>query len=1320
MLDPTVASLTASVNPASFGDAITFTVNVSLTSAGSTPNGSIALMDGTSVLGSATLNAASSASFTIATLTPGQHSLTAVYSGDANSSPATSAALLESVKQSTSITLATSSASVVAGAAVTFTATVSAPNAVPVGSVVFQDGAAAIGNGAINASGFASFSTTSLAPGLHAVTAVYSGDSGCLPSTSASVAQAVQAATSITLASSSNPASVGGATLLTASVTAAGSNASTGALSGSISFMDGSSLLGSAAVNASGIATLNIATLTLGTHAIAANYAGATYFTGSTSTPLSQVVQLAVTSTLLASSANPSILNAAVTFTASVAGSGITASGAVKFCDGSSMLGQGTLNAAGLATFTTAALAVGQHSISAAYAGDANNLAGNSAALTQIVLKATTTVSLLSTPNPSSQHVYVQFTAVVTGNGTAPTGSVVFQDGGTTLGSAAVNAGGIALWSTNSLAMGQHNMVAVYQGDAANGGSTSTQMLQNVLPASAIAIASSRNPGVAGAALTLTATVIGQSTVPTGTVTFQDGATALGTAALNTQGSATLTVSTLNVGAHSIMASYAGDAANASSSSAAFAQTIQQATTQVALTTAANPVIRGSSALLTATVTGNGGTAGGNVSLMDGMQSLGTYALNSAAVAAFATTALSVGQHNLTAVYAGDANDAGSTSNAVSLGVTQASPAIQIATSSNPSLAGSGVTLTATLKGAAETPSGTVIWLSGATVLGSSTVNASGTSSYTANGLAVGQYLISGAYSGDVNNVGATSTVMTQLVQQSTSTTVQSNANQSVSGATIHFVATVTGSSGVPATGSVTFLDGATAIGTGAVNAGIAVFDASALTTGLHTMTAVYNGDASSQTSTSAPWTQSVAAASTSVVLTSSANPSIAGNVVTLTALVSGNGVQATGTVTFLDGVAVLGSAKSSGGLAAYTTAALSAGQHILIAQYSGDNNNQSAVSVALTQTVQQQTTVVLAAGANPLLTAQSVNLTATVRNGGTSAPAGLVVFADGSTILASAALNSSGAATLTVASLCAGQHALTANYVGDTFDLPSVSAVVTETVQLRATTTSLAASAGSVASGQQLTLFADVQGNGPGTPTGTVNFFAGTSLIGSAALASTGIATLSYSPAVGTYSIAATYKGDSVYAASTAQVSSPIVVGQATEFTLTLNPAAVQVASTQSSIITITLNSVAGFSDLLEMGCLGLPTAATCTFSTDQVNLSSSGTQAVQVTLGTSSPLGAGGQARMVGTPISSLTRVCALPAGLLLALLLWCSRRKRLFLGGLVLFVLAALAIGIDGCGAMQINGTPAGTYNIMVTAVGSKTGVSQSANVTLTVTP
>jgi hypothetical protein len=105
-----------------------------------------------------------------------------------------------------------------------------------------------------------------------------------------------------------------------------------------------------------------------------------------------------------------------------------------------------------------------------------------------------------------------------------------------------------------------------------------------------------------GTAVNLTATVaeVGGSSVPTGTVTFKDGTTSLGSMTLNGTGIAVYTTSTLAVGAHSITAAYGGDSANSASTSTAAGVTITAAPAPVVtISVAPTSINLGQSATLT-------------------------------------------------------------------------------------------------------------------------------------------------------------------------------------------------------------------------------------------------------------------------------------------------------------------------------------------------------------------------------------------------------------------------------------------------------------------------------------------------------------------------------------------------------------------------------------------------------------------------------------------------------------------------------------------------------------------------------------------------
>lgn len=187
------------------------------------------------------------------------------------------------------------------------------------------------------------------------------------------------------------------------------------------------------------------------------------------------------TTTLVTSSANPSVFGQSVTLTASVSSSGGTPTGSVTFSDGSTVLGSAPL-ANGQATFTSSSFSVGSHSIAAVYGGDGTYQVSTSS-LTQSVNPASTTTTVTPSVNPSILDGSVTFTATVSvvspGAGT-PTGSVTFKNGSTLLATVPINSFGQATFSTSSLAIGQQPITAAYSGDSNFAASASATLNQAV------------------------------------------------------------------------------------------------------------------------------------------------------------------------------------------------------------------------------------------------------------------------------------------------------------------------------------------------------------------------------------------------------------------------------------------------------------------------------------------------------------------------------------------------------------------------------------------------------------------------------------------------------------------------------------------------------------------------------------------------------------------------------------------------------------------------------------------------------------------------
>jgi hypothetical protein len=224
--------------------------------------------------------------------------------------------------------------------------------------------------------------------------------------------------------------------------------------------------------------------------------------------------------------------------------------------------------------------------------------------------------------------------------------------------------------------------------------------------------------------------------------------------------------------------------------------------------------------------------------------------------------------------------------------------------------------------------------------------------------------------------------------------------------------------------------------------------------------------------------------------------------------------------------------------------------------------------------------------------------------------------------------------------------------------------------------------------------------------------------VIGSSPIDQSGAATINLALASGsTESIVATYNGDASYATS-ASLATSVTGGAATQFSLLLTPSTVTLQSKQHVSVNVMASSVAGFGDTLQFGCLGLPFAATCTFSSVQSNLAANGSSTVQLTIDTGDPLGAGAEARNQRSP-SSNTLMCLLPGGVLAGLALF--YRRRISLQGLLVLLFAlATILPMTGCSGLSMNGTPAGTYTFKVTASGQGSGVTESQAMTLTVTP
>jgi hypothetical protein len=640
----------------------------------------------------------------------------------------------------------------------------------------------------------------------------------------------------------------------------------------------------------------------------------------------------------------------------------------------------------------------GPYSVTAAYT-DPNNIFLTSGGNTPLTIQELTNPSVNS-PSITFGATSAPFTGTVAvtggGSGVATTGTATVtvtdpNNGNAVIGSnsGAVNTSGVYSFSVtfgSAPAVGSYTATATYTSSGgpyadSTGSPTGTMTVNSAGKGNvSTTVTSSVNPSVVGQPVVFTATVspvLPATGTPTGSVTFLDGGSPIGSGML-TGGVATLGTSVLAQGSHTITTSYSGDSNfnTGTGSLTGNPQAVNQDGTSTAVTSSANPSVFGQSVTFTATVSSlapGAGTPTGSVTFKDGGSPIGTGTLT-AGVATFSTSALAQGSHTITATYNGDSNFSSGTGSltgnpqVVNLDGTSTA----VTSSVNPSVFGQSVMFTATVSAVAPgagTPTGSVTFKDGGSSIGTGTVTA-GVATLSTSALAQGSHTITATYNGDSNFSGSTGSLTgnPQVVNQDgTSTAVTSSLNPSVFGQSVMFTATVSAvapGAGTP-TGSVTFKDGGSSIGTGTVTAGVATLSTSALAQGSHTITATYNGDSNFSGSTGSLTgnPQVVNLDGTSTAVTSSLNPSTFGQSVTFTATVSAAAPGAgtpTGTVTFKDGSTILGAGTLSGGVATLATSALGAGNHGITATYNGDSNFSSGTG-SLTgnpQVVKQATPV--------------------------------------------------------------------------------------------------------------------------------------------------------------------------------------------------------------------------------------------------------------------------------------------------------------------------------------------------------------------------
>ncbi len=802
---------------------------------------------------------------------------------------------------------------------------------------------------------------------------------------------------------------------------------------------------------------------------------------------------------------------------------------------------------------------------------------------------ANTYTTLSVSPQSPALGASVSFTASVNAYNSglpAPTGTVNFFDGESQLGSAPLN-GSSAVFMTNSLSAGSHTVYATYTGDSYNGSNTS---YMNGVTVGIGSTNANINITVSAANIslnqpeTLSVTLTASGATPTGTVRFVDNGATLGTGTIsgsNGNAVASFTTSSLSGGTHSLYVDYSGDQNYAEALSNMQSVTVAKGTSATTLTVTPSSPTTEDQVTLTANVTsGTNPAEGGLVLFSDQNGTIGYASVedNDTGGTASITTNLSAGSHQIIANYTQDTNYSDSISPSVTVIASQGTPALGLNVSAASIKPGQTEILTMQLGHSdpfGET--GTVTFSDQNGVLGSGTpcgCYMGNFSTLQLTTLTPGIHTITGAYSGDSNYGPSTSSPQTVTVSGATTsptTTVLSVSSASItSGQTETLTANIQGGTASPETGSVTFSDQNGVLGSGTVAAtstgSTATLSLGTLSVGSHQITAVYSGDGNYTSSTSAQQTVTVTNGSvttpTSTTLGLSSTSPALGSSETFSATVSASGNAPGGSVTFSDQNGAIVSANlvvgDSTSTASVTYTGLAFGSHQVTATYNGSSSYGSSTSAAQTVTVDPATTTT-SLTVNPASAAAgtSVTLIGSVQSYTNPALNGVISFADQNGPLGFTNItpnSTGGSASLTLTSLSAGVHQITAAYNNDYEHAYSISPAQTVTITSTAaavTTTTLNAPA-SATYRSPITFTISVSSANAANTSGQVILCDEAAIrcapelnLAMAQVTSTGTAMVRFSPGtVGTHTYVAKFLGTKNFSASTSASQMVTVTG--------------------------------------------------------------------------------------------------------------------------------------------------------------------------------
>ncbi len=1038
---------------------------------------------------------------------------------------------------------------------------------------------------------------------------------------------------------------------LTSSVTDTSGKSNGAVATGTITFTDANGNVLGAPSLVNGTATLTTNTLPGGPITVTASYSGDGTFLATKSTPITFTIQ-GEAANVSASTSGSVVLgaNIPVNITVSSASGVGTPSGTVS----------ATLQGVATTTTETATLAGANGTataiilVPAAIAGTVNIVVAcmptdpSFTCYQQMNVSATVTPGMSATtlsisPTTPVTGQALTLTAKVTGAASAavPTGGVNFYDNGQFLGSGTL-ASGTATYTVAALAGTTHSFTATYVGDGNYMTSTSSGV-NNGSTAVTTTTTLQLNPTspVNGAATTLTSTVsnAGAAAAPTGTVQFFQDGVFIGQGTVGGNGTATFTSTTLSsAAAHTYLAMYLGDTANAASQSPAVPTTATGKTgiaTTLNVSVATTTPTQGVATTVSATVvvTGTAAATGptGTVNLYSSVQGLlGTVTLTNG-TATLPVTFTTAGVQQIYGQYVGDSNYAssggpnfqvnvtaattGTSTTSTTIGLATATPTVGVAATVSATVAVTGTARTAS-------PTGMVMFYSSVQgLLGSAMLNGP-VATLAVTFTTAGTQTIYAIYVGDTNYTGSTSTpVAITVAAAAANNPLQTLTVSPVSpipyGAPIVVTANLTGitlTSGTIPAGTETFAVTPAGVVTNATVALVATsattstetYTFTAPTPGTYTLTASCTGANFTCAATTGTTSIVVVKGFTTTTVTALPTLPVQGQPTVLTATIAAMApstnplLNFTGTVTFYNNGVALGMGTVTGGMATFTTTLNTTAANVITAIYSGDTNWNTSTSPALTLVTP------------PTVTSGtlSVNLTRAL-------------------------------------------------YTANLIFTANISALPTATSPT------------------------------PATPYGSVTFldtFNGqTNTLATGALVTTNpygsvaqFSTIGLLP--GTHTITALFASSTTFTGTTTNA----VTVNITDYSLSFGPSALGLTRGNSGSVTVTVTAINGFSGTVVLGCTPPSgTATTCKFS--PASLSPNGTTTLQIT--TAAP----SAARSAGT--GSLASVAASGVSLaaVFGLLLLPRRRRRGYGPALLAIVALAGLLGAAGCTNIRDTGDP-----------------------------